>query len=308
MSKYVGKRLLHAMFVILGVATVAFFLVRLTGDPIAILMPADATVEQMDAMRAFYGLDRPVYVQYGVFLQNLLRLDLGDSLRYHQPVLELILERIPYTLELAVSAMLLALIVALPTGIFMALKRGTLADQGTMAAVSVLQAMPVFWLGILLMMLFSVRLKWLPTGGYGSWKQFILPTVALSTNYIALVARLLRSSLIEVMDTDYIRTARAKGLLPPKVIQKHAFRNSMLPVVTVIGLQFGGLLGGSIVTETVFSWPGIGQLLVNAISYRDFPTVQGCVILLSTIFVLINLLVDIFYVFIDPRITYEQKR
>lgn len=305
MIQFIVKRLLHAIFVLFGVATVVFFLVRLTGNPIAILMPADATLEQIAEMEAFYGLDRPLVEQYVIFLMNLVCLNFGTSLRYHQPVLSLIIERLPVTITLAGTSLLFALVIAIPVGIIAALRRGTIIDQGIVGTISVCQAMPVFWLGILLSMLFSVSLRWLPTGGYGGWKYMVLPTVALGTHYVALITRLLRSSLIEVLGADYIRTARAKGVLPYAVVSKHAFRNSMLPVVTVVGLQFGGLLGGSIVTETLFSLPGVGLLMVNAISYRDFPIVQACVILLASIFVLINLIVDILYMFIDPRISYK---
>ena len=305
MLKYILKRLLYAVFVLFGAATIVFFLARITGDPISIMLPADASQEQVDRMTAFFGLDKPLLTQYGIFLRNLLRLDFGVSLRYFQPVFGLIIERMPATLRLAGTALGFALVIAIPAGILAALKRGTWVDQGIMAVIVMGQAMPVFWIGMLMVMLFSVTLRWFPTGGYGGFQHLVLPAIALGMHYMALTARLLRSSLIEVLDTEYVRTARAKGLVPKKVITGHALRNSMLPTVTVIGLQIGGLLGGSVVTETVFAWPGVGQLLIQSISARDFPMIQACIILLAGVFVIVNLLVDILYVFIDPRITYK---
>lgn len=305
MLKYILKRLFLAVFVLFGAATIVFFLARMTGDPISIMLPPDASQEQIDRMTAFFGLDKPLLQQYIIFLGNLLRLDFGYSLRYFQPVFGLIMERMPATLKLAGSALGFALIVAIPAGILAALKKGTVIDQGIIGFIVMGQAMPVFWVGMLMIMLFSVELRWLPTGGYGGFKYLVLPAVALGMHYMALTARLLRTSLIEVLGTDYVRTARAKGVIPRKVITRHALQNSMLPTVTVIGLQIGGLLGGSVVTETVFAWPGVGQLLIQSINARDFPMIQACIILLAGIFVLVNLVVDILYMFIDPRISYK---
>ena len=307
MLKYIIKRLFYAIFVLWGVATIVFFLVRLTGDPIAIMLPPDASEEHIAQITATFGLDRPYLEQYLKFLGNLLRFDFGYSLRYYQPVFGLIIERMPATFRLAGCAMFFALIFAIPAGIVAALNRGKAVDQGIMAILMVGQSMPVFWVGILMVMLFSVTLRWFPTGGYGDGglRYLVLPAVALGMHYMALTARLLRASLIEVMGTDYIRTAKAKGLLPQKVTTKHALQNAMLPTITVIGLQIGGLLGGSIVTETVFGWPGVGQLLIQSITYRDFPLIQACVILLAAVFIIVNLIVDIIYVFIDPRISFS---
>jgi peptide/nickel transport system permease protein len=302
MLKYLLKRLFYAIFVLFGVATIVFFLTRLTGDPVAIMLPPDARQEQIDQLRNTLGLDKPLLVQYGIYLQNLLRFDFGQSIRYFEPARNLLLEKLPATLQLALTAMLFSLCVAIPAGITAALKKGSAFDQGIMILVMAGQSMPVFWVGILLIMLFALRLHWLPTGGYGEIKNLILPAIALGFNLMTLTTRLLRSSLIEVMETDYIRTARAKGLRLKAVITKHALRNSLLPVITVVGLQLGAMLGGSVVTETVFAWPGVGQMLVQAIQYRDFPLVQATIITLAGGFVLINLIVDILYVFIDPRI------
>ncbi len=305
MVSYIVRRCLYAVFVLFGVASIVFFLVRMTGDPVAIMLPPDASAAQEAALRTSLGLDKPLATQYLIYLADLLRFNLGVSLRYNAPTLGLILERMPATLQLATAALVLSLLVAIPGGILAALKRGTWLEQGLMFFMLFGQSMPVFWMGILFIILFAVNLRWLPTGGYGDWKYLVLPAIALGMRLMALVARLLRSSLLEVLDSDYIRTARAKGLLPVTVIIRHALRNSLLPVVTIVGLEIGSLLGGSVVCETVFAWPGVGQLLIKAITYRDFPLVQAAIILLAFAFVAINLAVDILYVFIDPRIQYS---
>lgn len=305
MLSYVIRRCFYAVFVLFGVATVVFFITRLTGDPVAIMLPPDATVEQMDALRTQLGMDKPLIVQYGVYIFHLLQFDFGESLRYGESTLTLIMERIPATMQLAFAALIFSLIIAIPAGIISALKRKTWVEGGIMSVVLIGQSMPVFWVGILLILLFSVTWRLLPTGGIGTWQHLILPAFALGIHMIALVTRLLRSSLIESLNSDYIRTAKAKGLLPRKVISKHAMRNSLLPVVTIVGLEIGSLLGGSVVTETVFGWPGIGQLLIQSIYHRDFPLVQTSIIIFAGIFVIINLIVDLLYVLIDPRIQYK---
>ena len=270
----------------------------------AILLPLDATEEHVREITARLGLDKPITTQYRIFIMDLLRGDLGTSIRFRQPTIGLILERMSATLMLAGSALLLAIVVAIPIGILAALRQGSTADRLLMGFSVLGQAMPVFWIGMLMVILFAVNLRWLPTGGFGGIRHLILPAVALGIRFMAITARLLRSSVIEVMGADYIRTSRAKGLREKAIIVKHALRNSMLPVITVIGLQMGSLLGGSVVTETVFSWPGVGRLLIQAIVHRDFPLVQASIIMLAGVFVLINLIVDIVYVFIDPRISY----
>lgn len=302
---YILRRCLYAVFVLFGVATVVFFITRLTGDPVAIMLPPDATVEQMEELRIELGMDKPLLTQYGMFLWDLLRFDMGESLRYEDSTLTLIAERLPATLQLAFTSMLIALIVAIPAGIISALKQGGAIDRFIMSLVLIGQSFPVFWVGILLILFFSVSLGWLPTGGIGDWKHLLMPAFALGLHMMALITRLLRSSLIEVLSSDYIRTAKAKGLLSFKVIAKHALRNSLLPVVTIVGLQVGALLGGSVVTEMVFAWPGVGQMIIQAINFRDFPLVQTAIILLASIFVVINLIVDLLYVVIDPRIQYK---
>ncbi|MCC3356777.1 ABC transporter permease [Bacillus sp. REN16] len=305
MLSYILRRCLYAIFVLFGVATVVFFITRMTGDPVAIMLPPDATVEQMEELRVELGMDKPLLTQYGIFLWDLLHFDLGESLRYNDSTITLILERLPATLQLAATSLIIALLVSIPAGIISSLKQGSLFDRLIMSFVLIGQSFPVFWVGILLILFFSVSLGLLPTGGIGGWEHLILPAFALGLHMMALITRLLRSSLIEVLSSDYIRTARAKGLLSFKVIAKHALRNSLLPVVTIVGLQIGALLGGSVVTEMVFAWPGVGQMIIQAINFRDFPLVQTAIILLAGIFVIINLIVDLLYVVIDPRIQYK---
>lgn len=305
MLKYIIRRCLYAVFVLFGVATIVFFLARLTGNPVAIMLPPDATQAQLEAMTKSLGLDKPVYVQYGIFIRDLLHFDFGESIRYHEPTLTIIMEKLPATVELATTALLFSLILGLPIGVLSAFKKNTPLDKGLMVFALFGQTMPSFWLGIMLILIFSVDLRWFPTGGRSGFSSVVLPAITLGLGLMALVARLLRSSLIEVMDADYIRTARAKGLLPEKVITKHALRNSLLPVVTVVGMEIGALLGGSVVTETVFAWPGVGQMLIQAINNRDFPLVQASIIFLAMAFVIINLVVDILYAYIDPRIQYD---
>lgn len=305
MLSYILRRCLYAVFVLFGVATVVFFITRLTGDPVSIMLPPDATAAQHEALRHSLGLDKPLVEQYGIYLLHLLQFDLGESLRYGEPTLRLIAERMPATMQLAGAALVFSLIIAVPAGIVSALKRGTAIESGVMSFVLVGQSMPVFWVGILFILLFAVHWKLFPTGGIGGWQHLVLPAVALGLHLMALVTRLLRSSLLEALGSDYIRTARAKGLRSRVVIAKHALRNCLLPVITVVGLEVGSLLGGSVVTETVFAWPGVGQLLVQSIYHRDFPLVQAAIILLAGVFVIVNLVVDILYAVIDPRIQYK---
>ncbi|WP_220446526.1 ABC transporter permease [Paenibacillus piri] len=305
MLSYVLRRCFYAVFVLFGVATVVFFITRLTGDPLSIMLPPDATPEQEQVLRRALGMDRSLIEQYGVYLINLLQLDLGVSLRYDEPTFRLILERMPATIQLAGAAMIFSLIVAIPADIIAAIKRGSLIEKAIMSFVVLVQSVPVFWVGMVMVLLFAVNLKLFPTGGIGGFNHLLLPAVALGTHLLALVTRLLRSSLIDALSSDYVRTARSKGLPSRVVIAKHAFRNCLLPIVTIVGLEIGALLGGSVVTETVFAWPGVGQLLIQSIYNRDYPLVQGAIIILAGIFVLVNLLVDICYVFIDPRIQYK---
>ena len=301
-ARTVAVRVLGALGVLLAAATVAFFLVRLSGDPVKLLLPADATAQQEATLRASLGLDRPLIVQYLDYLWGLPRLDLGTSLFYDRPVADVLFERLPATLELAGAAIVVALVIAVPAGILAAVHRGRPADVGVMSAVLVGQSTPAFWAGILLMLLFAVTWQVLPASGYGSFPHLVLPAVTLAIYSVAVVARLLRSSLVDVLASDHIRTAKAKGLSTSEIVFSHALRNASLPVVTVVGLEVGSLLGGAILTEQVFSWPGIGSLTVEAITNRDFPLVQAAVLLFAATFVVVNLLVDVSYTFLDPRV------
>jgi len=303
--QYAARRLLYSVFVLIGVATVVFLLVRLTGDPVRLMLSPDATPAQEQALRRSLGLDTPPVVQYAHFMASVARLDLGQSLRYGQPTLNLVLERYPATLQLSAAALLVSLVVALPSGILAATRRGTAADGGVMALALVGQSSPVFFTGIALVLIFAVSLRWLPSGGIGTPLHLVLPAVTLGLYLMSTVARLMRSSLLDVLSEDYLRTARAKGLTASVIMLRHALRNAMLPVITIIGLETGALLGGSIVTETVFAWPGVGQLVIQAIAARDYPLVQGIVLVLATTFVLINLIVDLSYSWLDPRIRYR---
>lgn len=302
----VGSKLLSALIVMFLAATGTFLLVRISGDPLALLLPPDATAEQADQLAATLGLDQPLLVQYGDYLAGLVRLDLGDSIFYNQPVSEVIADRLPATALLAVSALAVALVIAVPAGIAAAMRRGRAADKGIMALVLVGQSTPAFWVGIVLILVFAVQLQVLPASGYGTFAHLVLPAVTLAVYSVAVVARLLRSSLIDVLSSDYLRTATAKGYGPTRAVLSHGLRNASLPVVTVVGLEVGSLLGGAILTEQVFSWPGLGRLTVEAISNRDLPLVQGTVLLFAAIFVVINLLVDLSYRLLDPRVRMEK--
>jgi peptide/nickel transport system permease protein len=300
-------RLAHAVVVVFGVLTVVFFLVRVTpGDPVLLMVSPDAPATAVAELREKLGFDRPLPVQYVRYLRRALTGDLGASIRHYRPVVALILERLPATAELTATSMALALLVAVPLGILAAVRRGSPSDLVSRAVALVGQSMPTFWLGILLIILFSVQLRLLPTSGRGTFAQLVLPTVTLGFFMIGLVARVTRAAMLEVLRTDYVRTARAKGLAERRVVSRHALRNAAIPVVTVIGLQVGTLLGGAIITEAVFAWPGIGSLAVTAIYQRDYPLVQGVVLLAGLVFVVVNLLADVSYVYLDPRIRYEQ--
>lgn len=303
MLNFVARRLAQLVLVVLGVSTVVFLVLRLTGDPVALMLPVEATAQEVAAMRKALGFDAPLYVQYARFLLDLLHGRLGDSLRYGQPALGLVLERLPATLELAGSAQGFALLLAIPVGTLSATRRDSIFDNAGSLLALIGQAMPVFWLGMILIVAFSVQRHWLPAFGRGGIEHLILPAITLGMHGAAMTSRLLRSAMLEVLNSDYLRTARAKGVAEYRVVMKHAFKNALLPVITVIGLQFAHLLSGSVVTETVFAWPGVGRLIVQAISNRDYPLVQAGVLVMAFIFVLANLMVDIAYAYIDPRVS-----
>jgi peptide/nickel transport system permease protein len=287
------------------VSVVVFALVHLSGDPVQLMVSPDAPPDVVATTRHALGFDRPLYEQFARYLGNAAHGDLGVSLRMNRPVTTLILERLPATLQLTLAALVIAVLVAIPAGIVSAVKRGTVVDRLAMAGAVAGQAVPIFWLALLLIALFGVRLRWLPVYGSGSLAHFVLPAVSLSTIIMGRLARLVRSSMLEVLGQDYVRTARAKGLGELRVIVVHALKNASIPIVTLLGLQFAQLLGGAVVTETIFAWPGIGRLVVEAIFNRDFPVVQGVVLVVSLIFVAVNVLVDLSYAVLDPRIRTE---
>jgi ABC-type dipeptide/oligopeptide/nickel transport system permease component len=303
--EFVTRRLLHTALVTLGVVTLAFVALRLSGDPAATMLPGDASVDELRHLRHTLGLDQPLHVQYIAFLGGAVRGDFGESFRHQQPAFGLVLERLPATLELAFAALLLAVVVALPLGIVAALYRGRAVDMLAMGFAVVGQATPYFWMGIMLILVVSVELGWLPTSGRGGWPHLILPAVTLGTHFAASLARLTRTSMLEVLGQNFVTTARAKGLGEPRVVLAHALKNAAVPVVTLIGLQFGTLLGGAVVTETIFAWPGVGRLAVQSIFVRDYPVVQAGVLVLALVFVAINLAVDLLYGTLDPRIRDE---
>jgi ABC-type dipeptide/oligopeptide/nickel transport system permease component len=308
MLRYLLKRLWHTVYVVIGISAISFFFIHLSGDPVMLMLPADASMQEVEQLRQKLGFNDPLYVQYGRFVSKAVRGDFGESLYYHVPAMELIVERLPASLELSFAAMFLALLVAVPIGIISAVHRGSALDMGSMLAALLGLSMPHFWLGIMFIMIFSVKLGWLPTSGRGTPAQLIMPAVALALGLMAMFARLTRSVMLEVLSLDYIRTARAKGLREFFVIGKHALKNALIPLVTVAGMQFGLLIGGTVIIETVFAWPGVGRLVVQAIFNRDYPLVQSIVLILALIFVAVNLLVDILYIYLDPRISYLEDK
>jgi peptide/nickel transport system permease protein len=300
---YLVVRLLQAAATVLLAAAAVFFAVRLApGDPAELLLPEGASPEQFAALRASWGFDEPLLVQFGSFFRNLLRGDLGVSLSYREPVLDVIRERLPATLQLASAAMALALIIAIPLGIAAALRPGSPFDAIVSGMTIATQSVPSFWLGVQLILIFSLALRLLPPSGAEGPRYLILPMVTLAADVTGLLTRVVRTEMATVLRQDYVRTARAKGLSAAAVNLRHAFRNAANPLVTVIGLRWGALLGGAAITETVFAWPGIGRLAIQSVSARDYPLVQGVVLVAAVIFVTLNLVVDLLYAVLDPRV------
>jgi peptide/nickel transport system permease protein len=302
MRSYVASRLVQAAITILGISVVVFALARLSGDAAALLIPPEATPQQKAELEDSLGLNDPLPVQYGIFLKGIASGDFGQSFRFGEPALEVFLDRFPNTIQLALAAAFVAFTGGILIGTLSAVKAGGIADRITTMIALGGQAIPSFWIAILMMMLFSVELGWLPTSGKGDWRTFIMPAVALSWYSMAALTRMTRSSMLDVMDTDYIRLARLKGLPERTVIWKHAFRNALLPILTLFSLQLIFFVSGSVIVESIYAWPGIGQLTVQAIFSRDYPLVQTIVFVTSSVLVLLNVIVDLLYAFIDPRI------
>jgi ABC-type dipeptide/oligopeptide/nickel transport system permease component len=302
MFGYIVARLLYTMLVVWGVSVAVFFLIRLGGDPTALFLPPEASAEEIVRMRRMLGFDRPILVQYLDFLAHALQGDFGFSLRQQQPAMTLVLERMPATLQLGGAALALSLVVAVPLGILSAVYRGSAVDRLALLLSLLGQSFPVFWLAIMLILVFSEILAVLPPSGRGTLLHLVMPAAVLASFSAAIITRLLRSSMIEVLQTDYIRTARGKGLKRRAVVWRHALRNAAIPALTVIGLQVGALLGGAVITEEVFAYPGIGRLAVQAIAQRDFAVVQAFVVFVAILIVSTNLTVDLIYAMLDPRL------
>jgi peptide/nickel transport system permease protein len=305
-TRFLIRRVLLTIPVLFGVATLVFSLLHLVpGDPVQAMLGESASPEEIAQMRTRLGLDRPLLVQYGAFMKGAVTADLGTSLRTSQPVTAAIAERMPATLELALAAMLVAVVIAIPLGIIAAVHAGTRVDHAATTLALVGISMPNFWLGPLLAIVFSVSLGWLPVSGRGTVAHLVLPAITLGAPLAAVLARMTRASVLEELRELYVLAARARGVSRTRAVLKHAFRNSLIPIVTVLGLQFGAVLTGAVITETIFAWPGVGRLLVQSISARDYPAVQGCILLIAITYVSMNLLIDMLYGFLDPRIRYE---
>ena len=298
---FLTYRLFRTLLALWLVSTVVFVVMRLSGDPVPLLLPPDAPVAEMERVRHDLGLDRPLPVQYAVFAGNVLRGDFGRSIHFRQPAMAVALSYLPATLELGVAAFLIAVVVALPVGVFSAVRRNSPLDHAAMALALIGQSAPTFFLGILFILVFSLWLDLFPTSGRGDWRHLVLPALTLGAFAMASIARITRSAVLEVQHADFVRTARAKGLGEVVVVAKHTLRNAALPILTITGLQFGTLLGGAVVTETVFSWPGMGRLAIQSIYNRDYPVVQSTVFIAAVLFIVINLALDALYGVLDPR-------
>lgn len=302
MIAYLVRRLVQAVVTLLGVTTIVFFVVRLSGDPAALLLPEQATDAEIAAVRRAFGLDQPVFIQYIRFLGEASRGNLGLSIRQGEPAIRLVLERLPMTLQLAVASFVAGITLAFALGLLVQLVRNRFLSDVLLWIAFIRQSIPVFWFGLLLILIFSVLLGWLPALGSGTWQHLVLPAVTLGTFELALYLRLLNAGFAEQLRQDYVRTARAKGLRERVVLIKHALPNVLLPIITVAGINFGVLLSGTVITESVFNWPGIGRLVVQSVSQRDYPVVQASILVVSVIFVVVNFAVDLVYATIDPRV------
>ena len=302
MKHYVLKRLGQSVLAVLGAATLVFFIICLSGDPARLMLPPEASEEQVTALRESLGFNQPLWMQYIDYLKNLFTGDLGNSLYYKESALKLVLERMPATIDLAMFAIIIAVTVGLLAGIVSAYKKNSWIDYVVNGWIFLTQSLPVFWIGIVLIMIFAVNLHWLPTSGNRGLESIILPALTLAAYPIAPIARTMRASLIEVMDKGYMITSQAQGFSKPSRILKRGLKNAFLPVITVISLEFGVMIAGAVVTETIFSWPGVGQLIIQGVSNRDFPLVQASILVISIIYIAITLVTDLIYHRLDPRI------
>lgn len=305
MSRLLIKRGWQGLVVLVWALTAVFFLVRLTGDPTLLYVPENSTQEEIKSLRHAFGFDQPLWVQYGRFVSAAAHGDFGASLRYDQPALPMVIDRLPATAELAVATLGIIVVVALPLGVLAATRRNTWWDTSSMVAAMMGQSIPSYWLGIMLILLFAVRFGWLPAAGKTGGLSVILPAVTLSAYSTARLARVVRSEMLDTLGREFIRTAHSKGLSRIRVLVKHAVRNALIPVVTLLGLETGFLLGGAIIVETVFAWPGIGSLVIQAVNNRDYPVVQADAFLMAAIFVLANLSIDLLYGVLDPQVRFD---
>jgi len=306
MGLYILRRVYQALIVFFVVTGIVFSILHISGDPLALLMPPDAPPTEVEAMRRTLGLDQPLVVQYGLFLRNAVQGNLGVSYHHGQPALKLVLERLPASLELVITTIMISLVLAVPIGVLAASRRGKLVDRVSLLGSLVGISAPPFWIGIAFILVFSVELQWLPSSGRGTWAHLVLPATSLALYRLALFIRLIRAGMLDIMTMDFIRTARSKGVSEKKVIYKHALKNTLIPFVTIAGMQMGSLLAGAIVTEKVFAWPGMGRLFLEAIGVMDFPVIIAWALVTATIFLTLNLVVDVIYVWLDPRIRHEK--
>jgi peptide/nickel transport system permease protein len=304
-GEFLARRVGHLAIVLVGVVCIVFLMLRLApGDPAQLMLPPDAPPTEIQRLRTALGLNRPLYVQLSLFLWRAFHGDVGRSFSYGEPALSVALSRVPATAELAMSSLAISVVVGVPLGILSALRRDTLIDYAASVMAVFGQAVPVFWFGLMGILVFSSMLHWVPSSGAGGLRYIILPSLVLGVYFVALITRLARSGMLEVLSEDYVRTARSKGVSEHRVVIAHAFRNAVLPLLTVLGLQMASLLSGAVVTETVFAWPGIGQLTMDALSARDYPLVQAIVLIVAAVFLITNLLVDVSYAYFDPRIRF----
>jgi peptide/nickel transport system permease protein len=301
---YIGRRLAQTALILVGITLVVFWVIRLSGDPVLLMLPADASQQDIQRLRELLGFDQPVPIQLWRFMERVATGDFGTSLRFQEPALALVLDRLPSTVLLALTALSVATVIALPLGVLSAVRRNSVWDHAAMAVALLGQSMPIFWTGIMLITIFAVALDLFPSSGSGTIRHLVLPAAALGFFSTGRMARLVRGGMIEILGEDYVRTARAKGLTERRVLYGHALRNCLLPVITLLGLELGSTLGGAVVTEMVFAWPGVGRLIVSAIFARDYPLVQAAVFVVAAMLVVVNLVVDLLYAVIDPRVRY----
>lgn len=305
MKAYIIKRIFQALLTMVGISIIVFSLTRISGDPVALMVPPEAKLADIEALRKSLGLDKPVYVQYWNYISGAARGDFGKSILYREPTIKIFLDKFPNTIQLALAAMAFALLLGIPVGIISAVKYNSWVDNFGKIFALLGQSLPVFWTGIMLILVFGVLLRIFPVSGMGSWKNLVMPAFTLGWAFTAALVRLTRSAMLDVLDTEYIKLARIKGVPEIQVITKHALKNAMIPIVTLATMNFIFMLTGTVITETVFAWPGVGRLVVSSISARDFPMIQTCVLIFSMMFVFGNLFTDLLYVYLDPRIVYQ---